>query len=106
MVGRVGDSPIIGAGAYAENALGAASATGWGESILKVLLSKTVCDFFEKNEAVTAAKMGIEKLEQKVNGLGGIIGIDFRGNYAFAHNTPKMAHAFAGTNGIVAKIYC
>lgn len=107
MVGRVGDSPIIGAGAYAENGLGATSATGWGESIMKVLLSKTVCDNFTQYSAMKAAEKGIEKLQNKVNGLGGIIGIDFRGEYAFAHNTPKMAHAYAKENGeIEARIVC
>ena len=38
--GRVGDTPLMGPGTYADNQLGAASATGWGESIMKVLLSK------------------------------------------------------------------
>ena len=99
MVGRVGDSPIPGAGAYADNALGAVSATGWGESILRVLLSKTVCDLFENNEAMEAAQLGIAHLAKKVGGLGGIIGICAKGHYAFAHNTPKMAFCFAAPDG-------
>jgi beta-aspartyl-peptidase (threonine type) len=99
MVGRVGDSPIPGAGAYADNALGAVSATGWGESIMRVLLSKTVCDLFENNEAMEAARMGIEHLAQKVQGFGGIIGISAKGHYAFSHNTPKMAFCFADPDG-------
>jgi len=94
LVGRVGDSPICGAGAYADNECGAASATGWGESIMKVLLSKTVVDLFHLHPGRQAAKEGIGILAKKVNGLGGIIGIDENGNYAFAHNTSKMAFAF------------
>lgn len=92
--GRVGDSPIVGSGAYADNDLGAVSATGWGESIMKVVLSKRVCDAFEKNEAAVAAKEGITYLEQRVKGLGGVIGINAKGDYAFAYNTPRMARGF------------
>jgi beta-aspartyl-peptidase (threonine type) len=108
MQGRVGDSPIAGAGAYADNALGGVSATGWGESIMKVLLSKTVCDFFGSWEAVEAASRGIAVLEQKVKGLGGVIGISAHGEYGMAHNTPKMAFAYfsAEKNEVVARISC
>ncbi len=94
LVGRVGDSPICGAGAYADNESGGASATGWGESIMKILLSKTAVDLFDKYTAMEAAHKSIFILQKKVNGLGGIIGIDKNGHYAFAHNTPKMAYAF------------
>lgn len=103
--GRVGDSPIIGAGAYADNSIGAASTTGWGESIMKVLLAKTVCDLFEHNSAGDAARIGIAKLQQKVGGLGGVIGINSNGEYAYAHNTPRMAFAYVTPSGqVVSKI--
>lgn len=92
--GRVGDSPIAGAGAYADNLSGATSATGWGESIMRVLLSKTVCDLFLSHSAKKAATLGIEVLKNRVQGLGGIIGINKDGDYAFAYNTPKMAFAY------------
>ena len=99
--GRVGDSPIIGAGAYADNQLGAASATGWGESIMKVLLTKTLCDYFVNTDSMQAAKAAIELLSKKVNGLGGVIGINAKGQYGFAYNTPKMAFAYANEQGEV-----
>lgn len=92
--GRVGDSPIVGAGAYADNTLGAVSTTGWGESIMKVLLAKTLCDLFPQNSVLKAAQKSLEILEMKVNGLAGVIGINNQGEYALAHNTPKMAYAF------------
>ncbi|MFT5911985.1 MAG: beta-aspartyl-peptidase (threonine type) [Paraglaciecola sp.] len=101
MVGRVGDSPIVGAGGYADNELGAVSTTGWGESIMKVLLAKTVYDNFETHSAMDAAQQGIAILEKKVNGMGGVIGINHRGEYAFAHNTPRMAFAYADKDGEV-----
>lgn len=99
--GRVGDSPIVGAGAYADNQIGGASATGWGESIMKVLLSKTICDLYQEMSAIKAAEKSISILQNRVNGLGGIIGINKNGDYAFAYNTPKMAHAYAEENGNV-----
>ncbi len=97
--GRVGDCPIIGAGAFADNELGAVSATGWGESIMKVLLSKTVADAFATHPAMAAAQKGIDLLARKVNGLGGVIGINAAGEYAYANNTPYMAMALAEVDG-------
>lgn len=99
--GRVGDCPVVGAGAYADDLLGGVSATGWGESILKVLLSKTVVDAFAERPAMDAARRGIEVLAGRVNGLGGVIGINRTGDYAMAFNTPYMARALVETGGAV-----
>jgi beta-aspartyl-peptidase (threonine type) len=103
--GRVGDSPLIGAGAYADDQSGAASATGWGEKIMKILFCKTACDLLKDHPAAAAAEMAVDLLNQRVQGLGGIILIDRRGDYGFAHNTPKMAFAYAHPCGeIIAAI--
>ena len=99
--GRVGDSPIIGAGAYADNELGAASATGWGESIMKITMSKTACDMLNVDSAEKAAQQSVALLERKVNGWGGIIIVDKNGSYGFAHNTSRMAFAYAASSGEV-----
>jgi len=99
--GRVGDSPLIGAGAYADNLLGAVSTTGWGESIMKVLLAKTVCDFFANKNPMEAAEAGIDVLHQRVKGLAGLVGINSKGEYAFAHNTNKMAFAYIKEDGTI-----
>lgn len=99
--GRVGDSPIIGAGAYADNRSGAASATGWGEAILKVMLSRTACDLLLGHSAVEAAEMAVDLLARRVQGFGGIILVDRQGNYGFDHNTAKMAFAYALPSGEV-----
>lgn len=99
MQGRVGDSPIAGAGGYADNQSGAVSATGWGESIMRVLLSKTVCDAFLQHSANEAAQLGIDILQQRVQGMGGVIGINKAGDYAFAYNTPFMAYAYQAAHG-------
>ena len=103
--GRVGDSSIIGAGTYADNQLGACSATGWGETIMKILLSKTACDFLQNYSPQIAAQLAIDLMEQRVKGWGGVILIDKNGDYGFAHNTKKMAFAFTDDSGeVVAKI--
>lgn len=102
LAGRIGDSPIIGAGAYADNRAGGASSTGYGESIMSVLLAKTATDFMQRNiSAMTAAIKSIQILKEKVAGRGGIICIDRRGSAGFSYNTPFMARAIANETGIV-----
>jgi beta-aspartyl-peptidase (threonine type) len=54
-MGRVGDSPLVGAGVYADDATGAVSATGWGEPIILSCLSKRVLEFIEPNGSITAS---------------------------------------------------
>lgn len=99
--GRVGDSPIVGAGAYADNQSGAASATGWGEAILRVLLSKAVCDRLIDFPARQACVQCIEVLMQRTEGYAGIIAIDREGSYGIAHNTRRMAFAYVEESGEV-----
>lgn len=93
--GRVGDSPLIGSGAYADDTVGAASATGWGEKIMAVVLSKTALDFLrETSDASTACRMAIDVLQRRVSGYGGLIMISRDGSVGYSHNTPSMAMAF------------
>ena len=94
--GRVGDSPLIGCGTYADSTVGGASCTGWGEAIIKVVLAKTVIDLMEYNggNAALAAKEGVHRLEKKAEGFGGVIVLDKRGVPALAYNTPRMARAY------------
>ncbi len=94
-VGRVGDSPLIGAGVYADGLRGGASATGWGEAITRVVLSKYAVDALEGNrDPNAAARMAIEQLSQRVGGTGGIILADSQGRIGFFYNTKGMARAF------------
>jgi L-asparaginase / beta-aspartyl-peptidase len=94
--GRVGDSPMIGCGTYADSAIGGVSCTGWGEAIIKVVLAKTIVGLLEVNggDAKAAADEGIDRLEKKVEGFGGVIVLNSRGIPAFSYNTPRMARAF------------
>ncbi len=100
--GRVGDSPLIGCGLYADNQTGGCSSTGWGESIIKVLLAKTATDFIQQYTAMEAAQAAINVLERRVGGFGGCILLDGKGQPGFAFNTPRMAYAYrTESNGTV-----
>ena len=94
--GRIGDSPLIGCGTYADNAIGGVSTTGWGEGIIKVVLAKSVIDILENNggDSQDAAQRGIDLLKRKVDGLGGVIVMDDKGRFGLAFNTPRMARAY------------
>jgi L-asparaginase / beta-aspartyl-peptidase len=93
--GRVGDSPLIGAGLYADNLTGGCSTTGWGESIMKVLLAKTATDLIGAgHDPMAAARQAIDILARRVGGLGGCILLDSAGQIGLAFNTPRMAYAY------------
>jgi beta-aspartyl-peptidase (threonine type) len=99
--GRIGDSPVIGAGLYADDRRGAASSTGWGEGILRIAMA------FRAVEAMTsgigpseAAQQTIRTLESRIHGQGGIILVDPKGELGFAFNTRHMAHAYL-TEGMI-----
>jgi beta-aspartyl-peptidase (threonine type) len=99
IAGRVGDSPLIGSGGYADDRLGAASATGWGEKILAVVLSKSAVDRLENDQPGEACSKAIAMLKERVKGYGGLIMIDSKGNIGYAFNTPRMAYAFVDGDG-------
>ncbi|MEA3309065.1 MAG: isoaspartyl peptidase/L-asparaginase [Chloroflexota bacterium] len=93
--GRVGDSPLVGSGAYADNESGAASATGWGERLMRIVPSKTACDYLTQGySAQAAAEATIRLLAARVAGYGGLILVDREGIVGLAHNTPQMSYAY------------
>ena len=92
--GRLGDSSLIGCGCYADNESAAASTTGWGEPIMKLVLAKWSADRVRSGSVPEwVAKEAISHLEDRVNGHGGIILLDAEGRFGIAHNTPRMAWA-------------
>lgn len=94
LFGRVGDTPMLGAGTYA-TFLGGASATGIGEGIMRTLLAKTVCDFIRAGlSAQKAAEAGIDFVHHTVGMDAGIIAIDSGGNLGHAYNTACMPIAY------------
>jgi len=99
--GRVGDSPIIGAGVFADNETCAVSATGYGEDFMKSVISKTISDFIlmQDLDAEQATKAGIAYLTRKVKGRGGVIVIDNNGRCASGFTTKKMIHGWIENGG-------
>jgi L-asparaginase / beta-aspartyl-peptidase len=92
--GRVGDSSLIGCGCYADNLSAAVSTTGWGEPMIKLVLSKWTADRVEQGLfPQDAAQRALYYLKSRLGGHGGIILLDCRGRAGIAHNTPRMAWA-------------
>lgn len=92
--GRLGDSSLIGCGCYADNQSAAASTTGWGEPIMKLVLAKWTADRIAAgNLPEWSAPEAMNYLKQRVNGHGGIIVLNPEGHIGIAHNTPRMAWA-------------
>lgn len=105
--GRVGDSPIIGAGTYA-NHLCAVSCTGWGEYFLRLCAAKTVADLMEYRGwslARATNEVILKKLPQ-MGGDGGLIAVDSKGTVAMPFNTEGMYRGYVKNNGkVVVEIY-
>lgn len=99
-VGRVGDTPMPGAGTYADSELGgAASATGHGESILKVLLSREVVAKVASSGPKIASQEAMLTFERRTDGLGGLVVIDRNGSFFAIRNTTHMPWATCTANG-------
>ncbi len=100
-MGRVGDSPLIGAGVFADNETCAVSATGYGEDFMRTVISKTISDFvlMQGMDAYEATNAGIKYLKRKVEGRGGVIVIDRDGNCASGFTTRKMIHGWIEKGG-------
>ncbi|MBV9691657.1 MAG: isoaspartyl peptidase/L-asparaginase [Ktedonobacteraceae bacterium] len=92
--GRVGDSPLVGCGFYAdENA--AISCTGHGEDFVRLLLAKRAADFVAYGAtAHAAAESSIAMLSTRTSGEGGLIIVDRLGNVGFTWNTAHMPYAY------------
>jgi beta-aspartyl-peptidase (threonine type) len=93
--GRVGDSPVIGAGVYADNASCAVSCTGVGEDFLRTSLARVAAFLVETQNlaAPDAAAAAIAHLLRKVDGTGGLILVDAEGRCGVAHSTPGILFA-------------
>ena len=106
--GRVGDTPVIGAGTYADNNTCAVSCTGWGEYFIRLVVAKTVSDLMEYKK-VSLKEATDEIIMKKVPELGrdgGLIAVDRNGNIAMPFNTAGMYRGYINSNGERAiKIY-
>jgi len=112
--GRVGDSPLIGCGCYADSEAGGVSCTGYGEAIMKVVLAKTAVDLLRQraicvdtpaasscdvSTADMAAREAVHLFAKRTHATGGLILLDCHGNPGFAFNTPRMAYGFVAPDG-------
>jgi L-asparaginase / beta-aspartyl-peptidase len=116
--GRVGDSPLIGCGCYADSQVGGISCTGYGEAIMKIVMAKTAAEFlrhgcaneadsspailprgFVPDIATLAARASVQLLADRTKGTGGIILLDHDGNPGLAFNTPRMAYGYVDKGG-------
>jgi beta-aspartyl-peptidase (threonine type) len=99
--GRIGDSPLPGAGTYADQLAGAASATGHGERIIQVALTKVAIDQLRAGVApMAAARRAILLLDARVAGRGGVILVGHRGGPGVAFNTRSMRWASCDAGGV------
>jgi beta-aspartyl-peptidase (threonine type) len=120
--GRVGDSPLIGCGCYADQEAGGVSCTGYGEAIMKIVMAKTATDLLRHSpdgnktpailsspqnnlapcnteSAMVAARASVELLARRTCATGGLILLDRDGNPGWAFNTPRMSYGYVQTDG-------
>jgi beta-aspartyl-peptidase (threonine type) len=103
MPGRVGDSPIIGAGTYANNESCAVSATGTGEYFMRNIVAADIC------ERVRYLRVSLDQAADDVvmkelvaqHGDGGVIALDRKGNSTTPYNTPGMMTATVHADGVI-----
>jgi L-asparaginase / beta-aspartyl-peptidase len=118
--GRVGDSPLIGCGCYADAEAGGVSCTGYGEAIMKVVMAKTTVDVLRRplgsapnpspsilpnpstpDAASLAAREAVSTLATRTHATGGLILLDRQGNPGFAFNTPRMAYGYVAAGDFI-----
>ena len=111
--GRVGDSPLIGCGCYADSESGGVSCTGHGEGIMKIVMAKMAVDLLNDPRALAAhreasgpvtiaqavADACVRKLAHRAHTTGGLILLDRQGNPAAAFSTPRMAYGYVAPDG-------
>jgi len=89
--GRVGDTPLIGCGCYADDQAGAVSMTGTGEGIIRLAMAKTITDRMASGETpTTAVRHVLRQLGARIQGQAGALVLAPNGKFAIRHNTPRM----------------
>jgi len=90
--GRIGDSPIIGAGTFADNATCGVSCTGHGEFFIRLSIARNLADLmaYKKLSVAEAAHDVIQIQLTNLGGTGGLVALDKNGNYTWEFNTPGM----------------
>ena len=121
--GRVGDSPLIGCGCYADEEAGGVSCTGYGEAIMKVIMAKAAADLLRdpvgatpnaspstlpnassRDVASLAAREAVRTLAARTHATAGLILLDRKGNPGFAFNTPRMAYGYVADGDFIISV--
>ena len=90
--GRIGDTPLIGCGVYADNRAGAVSMTGHGESIIRLAVAKAICERLAGGRSPKlAAATILRQLVSRIDGAAGTLVMTGYGRFSIAHVTPHMA---------------
>ena len=98
--GRVGDTPLIGCGVYADNEAGAVSMTGLGESIIRVAVAKEISDLLASGlSPLRSANRVLRKVVERIHGTAGVLVLSPDGRFAIRHSTPNMVAGVIGRDG-------
>ena len=99
--GRIGDSPIIGAGTYADNRTAGISCTGHGEYFIRHAVAHDIPArmAYKQESLAKAARDVVQTVLKPAGGSGGIIGIDAHGNVVMEFNTPAMSRGYIDRDG-------
>ena len=98
--GRVGDTPLIGCGVYADNVSGAVSMTGVGEGIIRIAVAKEIVDRLAVGTGpAAAARLALNKLVTRIRGAAGALVLAPDGRFVIQHTTPRMAAGYWGGGG-------
>ena len=99
--GRIGDSPIIGAGTYADNRTSGISCTGHGEYFIRHAVAHDIPArmAYKQESLAKAARDVVQTVLKPAGGSGGIIGIDAHGNVVMEFNTPAMSRGYIDRDG-------
>ena len=90
--GRIGDTPLIGCGVYADNRTGAVSMTGHGEGIIRLVVAKAICERLAGGRSPKlAAATILRQLVSRIDGAAGTLVMTGDGRFSIAHVTPHMA---------------
>ncbi len=103
LIGRVGDSPVIGAGTYADDECCAVSTTGQGEAFLRTVLAYDINARmrYRGHSLAVAVEGAIGERLSAVNGRGGVIAVDPRGEIVIRHNSATLAYGYLIENGVM-----
>ncbi|EDW65385.1 probable isoaspartyl peptidase/L-asparaginase GA20639 [Drosophila virilis] len=100
--GRIGDTPLLGCGTYAENTIGGISTTGHGETIMRYNLAQRILGAIQHQglSAQAAAKQECQKMTDRIGGTGGAIVIDHKGEVGISWTSRRMAWGYV-RDGII-----